>query len=230
MGMFDLTSTTGLKDAGNFLAAGIHNAKFNGLTLGSISSQNTGETYNTMTLALDIAGHGEFTHNFFEPTSEERTAGTYGLQPSQKDHFMVALRQIFDALDPKIGEMIDNKAVVVNGKTVDMGKITTFEQLVKLSKALTDPYIGTAVEVKLIPGNKGFNQIPGFPARINRAGALGIATRFIGHNLTLSQYEQNRIAAAANSAPTNMAGNNSTLDGVGAALGIDTSSTEDLPF
>ena len=30
--MFDLTSTTGLKDAGNFLTAGIHNAKFNGLS------------------------------------------------------------------------------------------------------------------------------------------------------------------------------------------------------
>ena len=229
MGMFDLSSTTGLKDTSNFLSAGIHTAKFNGLTLGSVTSQAKGQTYNTMTLTLDIDGYGEFTNNFFEPTSDERVEGNYGLQPSQKDHFMVALRQIFDALDPAIGEMIDNKAVVVNGKNVDMSKISTFEQLVKLSKALTDPYIGKSVEVKLIPGNNGFNQIPGFPARINRAGLLGISTRFIGHDLVLSQSEQKKIAAAANSRPTNMATSNSTLDGIGEALGVNDNS-DDLPF
>lgn len=231
MGMFDLTSTTGIKDSSNFLSAGIHNAKFNGLSLGSITSQKDGSIYNVMTLTLDIEGHGEFTHNFFEPTSDERSQGTYGLQPSQKDHFMVALRQIFDALDSKIGEMIDNKKVVIkaNGKDteVNLEKISSFEQLVKLSKALTDPYIGTEVEVKLIPQNNGFNAIPGFPARINRAGALGIATRFIGHGLTISQYEQKRIDAAANSRPTNMA-NDATLNGVADALGV--SDDSDLPF
>lgn len=230
MGMFDLTSTTGIKDTSNFLTAGIHNAKFNGLSLGNITSQKDGSVYNVMTLNLDVDGHGEFTQNFFEPTSDERTQGTYGIQPSQKDHFMVALRQIFDALDSKIGEMIDNKKVVVNGKDVDMSKINTFEQLVKLSKALTDPYIGTEVEVKLIPQNNGFNSIPSYPARINRAGALGIATRFIGHNLTISQYEQKRIDAAANSRPTNMAtSSDATLDGVSDALGM-TDNDSDLPF
>lgn len=225
--MFDLTSTTGLKDTSNFLTAGIHNAKFNGLTLGSITSQKDGQVYNTMTLTLDIDGHGEFTSNFFEPTSDERKEGAYGIQPSQKDHFMVALRQIFDSLDPAIGEMIDNKSVKIGDKSVDLAKISTFEQLVKLAKALTDPYIGTSVEVKLIPQNNGFNSIPGYPARINRAGALGISTRFIGHNLTLSQSEQRKIDAAINSRPTNM-NSNTTLEGVGDALGINDDS--DLPF
>jgi hypothetical protein len=228
MGMFDLTSTTGIKDAGNFLSAGIHKAKFNGLTLGSIVSQKTGETYNTMTLSLDIDNYGEFTHNFFEPTSDERSEGTYGLQPSQKDHFMVSLRQIFDALDSKIGEMIDNNTVTINNKTVDLSKISTFEQLVRLAKALTDSYIGTEVEIKLIPQNNGFNGIPGFPARINKAGALGIATRFIGHDLVLSQSEQKKIDAKLNSRPTNMGGN-ATLSGIGDALGID-NNEGDLPF
>lgn len=228
MGMFDLSATTGIKES-NFLAAGIHKATFKGLTLGSINSQKTGETYTTMTLALDVENHGEFTHNFFAPTSDERTQGNYGIQPSQKDHFMVALRQIFDALDPKIGEMIDTKSVVVGGKPVDLGKITSFEQLVKLSKALTDPYIGTAVEIKLIPQNNGFNSIPGYPARINRAGALGIATRFIGHGLVLSQSEQKKIDAAANSKPTNMSASDTTLDGIGDALGIN-NDNNDLPF
>lgn len=228
MGMFNMAQTTGLKESGNFLSAGIHKAKFNGLTLGSITSQKDGSIYKTMTLALDVEGHGEFTHNFFEPTSMERSQSQFGENPSQVEHFMVGLRQIFDALDPKIGEMIDNDNVVVNGKKIDTNSLD-FEKLVKLSEILTKPYIGTEVEIKLIPQSNGFNSIPGFPAKINRAGALGIATRFIGHNLTLSQSEQKRIESAQNARPTNMASNsNATLDGIADALGVDTSS--DLPF
>lgn len=228
-----MAQTTGLKESGNFLSAGIHKAKFNGLSLNSITSQKDGRVYNTMTLALDVEGHGEFTHNFFEPTSQERTSSQFGENPSQVEHFMVSLRQIFDALDPKIGEMIDNNNVVIkdangNNKKVDVGDLD-FNKLVRLSKILTDPYIGTELEIKLVPQSNGFNAVPGFPAKINRAGALGIATRFIGHNLTLSQSEQKRIDAAQNNRPTNMASNSdATLDGIADALGVNTGS--DLPF
>jgi len=228
-----MAQTTGLKESGNFLSAGIHKAKFNGLSLGSITSQKDGSVYQTMTLSLDVEGHGEFTHNFFEPTSKERTQSQFGENPSQVETFMVSLRQIFDALDSKIGDMIDNDNVVIKDQNGNDKKVNTadldFTKLVKLSKILTDPYIGTEVEIKLVPQSNGFNSIPGFPAKINRAGALGIATRFIGHNLTLSQSEQRRIDAAQNNRPTNMASNsNATLEGVADALNID--STADLPF
>ena len=228
-----MAQTTGLKESGNFLSAGIHKAKFNGLSLGSITSQKDGSVYQTMTLSLDVEGHGEFTHNFFEPTSKERTQSQFGENPSQVETFMVSLRQIFDALDSKIGDMIDNDNVVIKDQNGNDKKVNTadldFTKLVKLSKILTDPYIGTEVEIKLVPQSNGFNSIPGFPAKINRAGALGIATRFIGHNLTLSQSEQRRIDAAQNNRPTNMASNsNATLEGVADALNID--STSDLPF
>lgn len=229
MGMFNLGSTAGLTEGGNFLSAGIHNAKFNGLALSQITSQKNGSTYNTMQLTLDIDGYGDYVHNFFEPTTNERTESQYGPNPSQVEHFMVSLRQILDALNPKIGESIDNKNVVINGKKVDTDNLD-FEQLVKLSAYLTKPYIGTEVEVKLVPQSNGFNSIPGFPAKINRAGALGIATRFIGHDLTLSQREQKMIEQARNNRPTNMstAPGNTTLDGVADALGVNT--TTDLPF
>lgn len=222
-----MTATTGLKESGNFLTAGIHNAKFVSLSNGSITSQKDGSVYNTMSLVLDIDGHGEWTHNFFEPRSSERTTGTFGDNPSPAEHFMVALRQIFDALDNKIGEMLDNDSVTVNGKHVSV-KNLDFAQLVKLASILTAPYKGTEVEVKLIPQNTGFNDIPGFPAKINRAGALGIATRFIGHNLVLSQSEQKKVDAAKNSRPTNMstASSDVTLDGVADTLGV----SGDLPF
>ena len=230
MGMFDMSETTGLKDAGKVLTAGIHNAKFKGVTLSTVTSQEKGQTWNVMSLKLDIDDYGEFESSFFEPTSDERKEGNYGLQPSPADHFKVALRQIFDALDPEIGKSIDEKNVTVGGKHVDLAKVDTFEKLVKMAKALTDPYIDAEVEVKLIPGNKGYVGLPGFPARINRAGLLGIATRFIGHDLTLSQSEQKKIAAAANSRPTNMttAAPSETLNGVADALGVTTS--DDLPF
>lgn len=230
-----MAQTTGLKESGNFLSAGIHKAKFNGLSLNSITSQKDGRIYNTMTLALDVEGHGEFTHNFFEPTSNERNASQFGDNPSQVEHFMVSLRQIFDALDPKIGESIDNDNVIIKDANGNNKKVNTadldFDKLVKLSKILTDPYIGTEVEIKLIPQSNGFNAIPGFPAKINRAGALGIATRFIGHNLTLSQSEQKRIESAQNNRPTNMASNsNATLDGIADALGMGNNGGSDLPF
>lgn len=228
MGMFNMAQTTGLKESGNFLTAGIHKAKFNGLALSQITSQKDGTIYNTMSLTLDVEGYGDFTHNFFEPTSTERTESQYGPNPSQVEHFMVALRQIFDALDPKIGEAIDNNNVVVQGKKINTDDLN-FDQLVKLSSVLTKPYIGTELEIKLIPQSNGFNDFPGFPAKINRAGALGIATRFIGTNLTLSQSEQKRIAQTQNNRPTNMATNsNTTLDGVADALGVSTNT--DLPF
>lgn len=238
MGMFNLGSTTGLAEGGKFLSAGIHNAKFNGLALSEVTSQKDGTVYNTMQLTLDVEGYGDFVQNFFDPskrngvddpTCMERTQSTYGENPSRVEHFMVALRQILDALDPKIGEDIDNKNVVINGKKINTDDLN-FDQLVKLCAILTKPYIGAEVEVKLIPQNNGFNSIPSFPAKINRAGALGIATRFIGHDLTLSQREQKMIEQAQNNRPTNMAAptSNVTLDGVAEALKVDT--TTDLPF
>ena len=222
-----MTATAGLVESGKFLSAGIHKAKFNGLDLSSVTSQKDGSVYNTMSIKLDVDGYGDYMQNFFEPKSAERTQSQYGQNPSQVEQFMVALRQIFDALDPAIGEKFDTDNVVVNGKKVSI-KNLDFTQLVKLSKILTDAYIGADVEIKLIPQSNGFNAFPGFPAKINRASALGIATRFIGHDLVLSQSEQKKIEAAANARPTNMqSAADSTLNEIGTALGVDNS---DLPF
>ena len=219
---FDMSATTGVKEGGKMLAAGIHNAKFNGLELATITSQKDGSTYKVMSLKLDIDGYGDFTHNFFEPRSAERTQSQFGANPSPVEHFMIALRQIFDAVNPKIGEAIDDGTAKIGGD---------FDAIVKLAAKYTASAIGTEVEVKVVPQQNGFNDIPGFPARINKAGALGIATRFIGHNLTLSQSEQRRIEAAQNSRPTNMAAqNDSTLDGLSDALGITDDKDSDLPF
>ena len=232
MGMFDLTTTAGVKEAGKALSAGIHNAKFNGVKFNTITSQNNGNTYNTMQLILDIENYGEFTHNFFEPTSGERTESQFGPNPSPAEHFMVAVREILDALDLSLGKAIDTDTVEVKGKHVNI-KNLDFKQLVKLIEILTTPYIGTEVEIKLIPGSNGFNQIPGFPARISKTGALGISTRFIGHDLVLNQSEQKKVDAAANARPTNMRqAETGNVEGLAEALGIeeDKDDESDLPF
>ena len=52
MGMFSMAQTTGLKESGNFLSAGIHKAKFNGLSLGSITSQKDGREHKKIFYAL----------------------------------------------------------------------------------------------------------------------------------------------------------------------------------
>lgn len=231
MGLFDLTATAGVKEAGKLLSAGIHKAKFISVKYNTITSQNNGNTYNTMQLTLDVDGYGEFNHNFFEPTSAERTQGTYGENPSQVDHFMVAVRQILDALDPEIGKKIDSDSIEVKGKHVNI-KNLDFKQLVTLVSILSEPYNGTELEIKLVPGNNGFNQIPGFPARINRQGVLGISTRFIGHDLVLNQSEQKKIDAVNNAQPTNMRQTESgSVEGLADALGLGSSESDsDLPF
>lgn len=230
MGMFDLSATTGVKESGNFLRPGIYNAKFKSVELSTVTSQKDSKTYNTMKLTLDLDGFGEWSTNFFEPTSDERTEGTYGQNPSQAEHFLVSVRQIIDALDPAIGESIDNDNVVVNNKKVST-KNFSFTQLVKLINVLTKPYEGTELEVKLIPQSNGFASIPGFPAKVNKAGALGISTRFIGHNLVMNQSEQRKIDAMKDSKPTNMAQTSTgSVDGLADALGINNEDSSDLPF
>lgn len=143
---------------------------------------------------------------------------------------MIAVRQIIDALDSKIGEAIDNDNVVVKDKHVDVKKLN-FDQLVKLIAILTEHCKGTEVEIKLVPQSNGFADIPGFPAKINRNGALGIATRFIGHDLVMNQSEQKKIEAAKNARPTNMTQTTSgSVAGLAEALGVETDDSSDLPF
>ena len=232
MEMFDLTTTSNIKESGKVIGAGIHTAKFVAVKYNTFTSQNNGNTYNTMQLVLDIDGYGEHTSSFFEPTSAERTQSQFGENPSPVEHFMVAVRQIVDALDPAIGKAIDENNVVVKEKKVNV-KNLNFSQLVKLIGLLTEPYAGTEVEVKLIPQSNGFNAIPGFPARITRQGTLGISTRFIGHNLVLNQSEQRKIDSANTAQPTNMRQQESgSVDGLADVLGIDLDEekSSDLPF
>lgn len=229
MGMFNLSATTGVKESGKFLQAGIYNAKFVSVEPGTVTSQKDGQEYKTMKLTLDIEGYGEFSHNFFEPKSAERTAGTFGENPSPAEHFMVAVRQIVDALDPAIGESIDNDNVTVNGKHINLDSLS-FDNLVKLIAHLTKPCAGKEVEVKLVPQTNGFAAIPGFPAKIARTGALSIATRFIGHDLVFNQSEQKKVDAAKNAKPTNMAqATTGGVEGLAEALGVEEDAT-DLPF
>ena len=226
---FDLSSAASITEGGKFLTPGIHNVKFKGVSYDTLVSQNNGESYNIMKLDLDVDGYGDFTHNFFEPTSEERTPNNFGgLNPSQADHFMVSIKQIIDALDPELFAKIMTEGVEVNGKKVKLSG--TFKQIVNLIKFLTDPYIGTELECKFIPNNKGFSSIPSYPAKINRAGGVVYSTKFIGHNLFLNQSEEKKIASVNNAAPTNMAeqpGDNN-LDAIANTLGVNTD--DDLPF
>ena len=101
-------------------------------------------------------------------------------------------------------------------------------------KSFTAPMVGKVrVQVKLIPQSNGFVSMPSFPARITRNGDLGIATRIIGQNLTLTPSELKRIEAAQNATPTNMASQAdtaTTLNDMSENLGIDNDSTDDLPF
>lgn len=218
---FNLKATTGARETSSVLSSGIHNAKFLGISKDSISGKD-GSVYDVMTLSLDVDGFGEWKHNFFEPTSSDRTTSQFGENPSQIEHFLIAVRQIVDALDPKIGEGIDDGSIAIAG---------TFSQVVNTIKKLTTPYIGNTVQIKLLPGKNGFAGITGFPAKIARNGALAIQTRFIAKdNLVLTDREKKSIDAVRNAVPTNMATKtgDDLLDGMKSQM--DDDDLDDLPF
>lgn len=218
---FNLNATTGAKEAGSVLRSGIHDAKFVGITKDSINGRD-GSVYDVMSVTFDVNGFGEYKWNVFEPTSSERTTSQFGENPSQIEHFLIIVRQIVDALDPKIGEGIDNGTITISG---------TFSQVVNTVKKLTSPYSGNTVQIKLLPGKNGFASLPNYPARITKTGSLGISTRFIAkENLTLTDYEKKKIDAVNNATPTNMATNSATndlLDGMKSQMDDD---LDDLPF
>lgn len=215
---FDLVK--GAADAPKVLSAGIHNCTFKGLSGNTIKGKD-GREFEVMSLNLDIEGYGEFTHNFFAPTSNERSESMYGPNPSSLENFLIATRIVLEALDPSYGEKIDSGELSFSAPT--------FAKMVAALKKVTDQFIGKETKIKLVPQNNGYAAIPGFPARITKAGTLGIANRFMGDTITLSDKEVRAIEAAKNAKPTNMAKKetNDLLDGMKADIEDD---VDDLPF
>lgn len=207
----------GATEAGKFLGSGIHNAKFMGIDFDTINTKN-GES-NVMVLKLNVEGFGEFTHNFFEPQSDERQEMSWGFSASQVDHFLIAVREILEALDTQLIQDLDEGQISLDG---------TFSKCVKSIKKFTDPYIGNDVQIKLLPQNNGFNGIPTFVAGISKNGNLTIRTRFIGHDLTLNDRELKMIEAAKEAKPTDMKTEESVASKLKSA--IDETDDDDLPF
>ena len=193
---YDFGSAVKAKTGGSFLSAEIKDATFKGVDFTQVTSQKTGDTYNTLSLKVDIDGYGEYVQNFFEPQSDERQEMQWGLSASPLDHFLIIVREILEAVNPQIIDDIDKGKVKLTG---------TFKQIVNTVKTLTSPFIGTPVQIKLIPQNNGFAAMPSFVARITKSGDLGISTWIIGHDLTMTPQELKKIEAAKEAAPTNMA-------------------------
>lgn len=215
---FSFSQTKGATEGGKFLGAGIHKAQFEGIDYDTINTKN-GES-NVMVLKLDIDGYGSFTHNFFEPQSDERQEMQWGPSASQVDHFLISVRQILEALNPQLVKDLDEGKITLEG---------SFAKIVKTIKKLTDEFVGDEVEIKLLPQNNGFNSIPTFVAGISKNGNLTIRTRFIGHDLTLNDRELKMIEAAKEAKPTDMkAKDTSVADKLREDLGED--ENDDLPF
>lgn len=226
---FNFGATTGASEAPKTLAAGIHNVKFMGLKKNTITTK-TGDDLDTMELTFDVEGFGEYKQNFFAPKGEERSEGQYGLNANSMDHFLITVRQLLGALDNAFIEAIDAGKSPIEG--------TSFTQVVNSLKKITTPYIGKAMQIKLLPQNNGYASIPSFPARVrtNKAGdviGLGYATTiFADKDLTLTAKEVAKIEAAKNAKPTNMtaAAKTNLLADMTADLDEDKDDTDDLPF
>lgn len=226
---FSISSVANVTESSSkFLDSGIHKCTFQGVTKELVKDQ-----YPAMALNLDIEGYGAYTQNFFAPneqTGGQRTSSMYGENPSQEEQFMILVLEILEACDPAFKDKINNGTLKLDAPT--------FDGLIKLLQKITAPYIGTEMEVKLVPqGSKNYNNIPGFPARVNKAGGLTIANRVIGQvgTLTLSAAELKKIETAKNAKPTDMASATGTTSGKSGdelidGLSVDAPAVDDLPF
>lgn len=214
-------AVAGVKDQGSFLQAGIHNATFTGIDKDTFKA-NSGEEFTTMAVTFDVEGFGEYKHRLFEPKSADRTDNTWGQSPSPVEQFFVTLKHIFDTVNPTVGQAIGEGTSDLEG---------SFDQIIAKAKAYAKDFVGKTTKVKMLPQKSGFNQFPGFPARITQNGNLVLGTKFIGDDLTMSAYELQAIEKAKNAKPTNMAsrpmGNvmGNIADDIATADDVD-----DLPF
>jgi hypothetical protein len=227
---FNFGATKGASEAPKMLTAGIHTATFKGIKKETITTK-AGDDMDVMQVTFNVKDFGEYKQNFFAPNSTERTEGQYGPNPSPMEHFLVIVRQILDALDPKFGQDIDAGNSPIEG--------SSFTQVVNSLKKLTTPYIDKEVQIKLLPQSNGYASMPTFPARIrtSRDGTvlgLGYATTIIAaKDLTLLPKEVTKIEAAKNAKPTNMSApaKNDLLSGMTDLLDEgDKDDENDLPF
>lgn len=216
--MFNMSVTQGVKEGGKFLQAGIHNAIFKGITKTELNGKN-GDTYNVLVMTFDIEGFGDFEHKLFEPTSNTRSETMYGPTPSQLEQFMIANRHLLDTANPAIAKGIDDGSIEIDAPN--------FASFVKKMQEYTNDFIGKPIQIKVLPTKSGFNQMPGFPARVSKNGTLYLTTKFIGNDLTLTPNEKSAIEKAQNAKPTNMSERQDLLDGMDSDLDPK---DDDLPF
>ena len=211
---FDFGGVAEAQESGRRLVPGIHEAEFLGVEFTTV--EINGESSNALKLKLNVKDYGEISNNFLEPRSADRTTNQWGgQQPSQLDHFMIAVKVIMDALDDNAEEHLKKMSGL------------SFKQLVEAVKKATSNSVGKTIQVKLIPNSKGFPSIPAYPAGVSSTGKCTIATRFIGEELTLTPSEQKRIEAANNAKPTNMATANVVAN---MAADLNAEEDSDLPF
>jgi len=216
---FDFSDAVNAKESGSRLTPGIKDATFEGVEFANVTSQKTGDAFKTLVLKVNIDGYGPYQQNFFEPQSAERQEMQWGKSASPLDHFKITVMEILEAICPEVAAEINAGTKKLTGN---------FKQIVDAIIAYTKPHVGKKTQIKLVPGRDNYCNMPSFTARIDRNGNLGIATRIIGDNLTLTSSEVKKIENAATAKPTNMGA--STADVVSAMATDLEDPDSDLPF
>lgn len=194
---FDFTEALNVKTpSGKKLNAGIAKAKFVSIKKEVQALQN-GDEANVLAVTFDIEDYGEYTVKVFETEDKERKDTSWGTKnPSPVDDFNIFIVQLLNALKPQFKEDIAAGKLKLGGSIAQIGKA--------LNAYLADA-VGTEIEIKLLPNQKGYANIPTrFIARIDKDGRLAIGNLIFGKNLTLTASEQKKIDAAKTAAPTPM--------------------------
>jgi len=179
----------------------IHEVVFKGIFERDIQGvKDASQVYKVLDVKFENE-NGVFTDTVWEPKGSdgdrrESTSfkGEKLISPSNIEAMMLKFKHIIDAINPELGEQIDNKEKKIGAKD--------WTGLKQVMVKATEKGIGKTTNIKLIINNKGEVQFPYF-ANIDKSNGNPIITNnFIGDKLFFSSYEQKKMSTQATAKPT----------------------------
>lgn len=202
----------------------IHAVKFIGCEIQDIQGvKDPTQTYKVLKLRFENED-GYFEHTIFEPRPEDFTRKENEIttkegkkdkipQASNVESMMLLFKHAIDAINPTIGQKIDNGESNLGAKD--------WNALRDLVAKILNAGKGAETSIKVLKNKTGEAIFPGFfaglrkPDPVTGESTAYIRNNFIGKTLAFSSYEKTRITNEENAKPTKVNSFGSDIDSFG---------------
>lgn len=204
MSMFDFGSIAAVSAASSnsFLRPWniYEDVKFAGISDKISGTRQSGEAWNAWDFTFECP-QGKYSERIFEPLNNDRRSYTdkNGHErefPSDFERSMTFFAQVVGTFNPKGFEKLKEKS----------GKVTTFEQMIQLVKAVMKD-VNTTTKMKIVGVNRSgkvYAGLPTFCSINSQTGEKYTSDNFIGDTVAFSAWELNKKKEYESAKPTNM--------------------------